>query len=99
VLEIWLQSGALFILVVLYILLGARVASLTHGLDQLAGLQGRVEYLERLVRRLEQTMPTSLAKGGWVDGKNPIKEDEWVPPVMKHTNIQQPRKVKDPDKR
>lgn len=76
---IWLHTIALCGLAVLGVILAARISSLTDALDQLAGLHKRVEYLER----------NRFAKGGWIRDTNPIKETEWLPPKMKHTDIKE----------
>lgn len=79
--EIWLHTFAIFGLALMYVLMAAKVHALTRALDSMAGWQMRIE-------RLEKTALTSMAKGGWVGGENPlVKEDEWMPPKAKHKDI------------
>lgn len=82
--EIWLQTLALVALGVFTWAAAKRIRILEM---QTSECDRRLQVLQRVVERLDQTMPSSQAKGGWVRGTNPIKETEWTPPTMKHTDI------------
>lgn len=84
--ETWMQTLAVFALGVFAWAAAKRIRLLEMHIDE---CDRRLQVLQRVVERLDQTMPSSQAKGGWVRGTNPVKETDWLPPSMKHTDIKE----------
>lgn len=78
--ELWLQTAAIFVLAVAYVLMAAKLAGLTHALDKMAGWQGRIERLERYIAKLEAAGREMLiATGKLKPNDRPIAETDWLP--------------------
>lgn len=81
---IWLHTLAIFALAVLALALLARLKMLETMIDTTQRNQGndltKIERLEKKLGKL-QLKADEAALG------QPVTEDEWMPPVVKHTQI------------